>query len=235
MKRQAATGDVSSERINGWLTISSGMFGLVAIGCLLAAVTTRTTWNPSGRAYLLFRAHDVGVTLQFLLLIPLVVELKKGRQGITPAMNSRLIVLGIGSITLVALFLILGIWGAVNDMSYMLPQGVFGAWLLVMNVLFSRFLPRWLRVFGVVVALGLLSVGTVFPGLATFVYPNMWKIPAVSVENETFVHSGINRELHLVLAIGSLLGVFTLPAWTLLIGSNLLAKRRSDAKDPLSN
>lgn len=231
MKEQSAIGVSSSERVTGWLTVSSGIIGLIGIGFLLAAVMTRSTWSLSGHVYLLFRAHDVSVILQFLLLIPFSAELKNLTRGTHTAMNGRVIAWGIISVSFVALSLVLGIGKLVNDMFYMLPQGVFGAWLLVINTRFPGFFPRWLRVFGIVVALGLLSVGTVFPGLATFVYPNMWKIPAVPVNDEVFVHSGINHVLHIILAVGSLFGVFMLPAWTLLIGSNLLARGHSESAD----
>jgi hypothetical protein len=112
-------------------------------------------------------------------------------------------------------------------MFYMLPQGVFGAWLIIANFRLSGLLPRWLRYFGMVVGFGLVLVGTVFPGLAAFVYPNMLKIPAVSVADEAFQNTEINRILHLILSIGSVLGVVTLPIWTLLMGAKLL--KREDA------
>jgi len=230
MERQLVTGVASSIRRTGWLTVSSGIIGFVAIAFLIAAVTARTTWSISNHVYLLFRAHDIGVALQFLLLVPLARGLQKLSRRNHPSISNSAIAWGIGAIGLVALLLILGVGKVVNDMFYMLPQGIFGAWLILMNARLSGSLPRWLRVFGMIVGFGLLLVGTVFPGLAAFVYPNMWKIPAVPVDNETFQNTAINRVLHLILALGSLLGVVTLPVWTLLVGSKLLRAEHPDSE-----
>jgi hypothetical protein len=72
-----------------------------------------------------------------------------------------------------------------------------------------------------VVGLGLVLVGTVFPGLAIFVYPTMLKIPAVPQENFALQDTQINYVLHRILDIGSLMGVVTLPFWTILTGFQL--------------
>ncbi|MBB5055452.1 hypothetical protein HDF16_000121 [Granulicella aggregans] len=222
MSKTAFTGVAFPWRTRGWLAIASGVVGLIAFALLMAAVTSRTTWIPSGRVYLLFRAHDVGVVLQFILWIPLAFGLQTLSLQNAPSLSRGTITWGIAAISLVAVLLLLSVGKIVNDMFYMLPQGVFGAWLIVVNVRLSRLLPRWLRYFGIVVGLGLVLVGTVFPGLAVFVYPNMLRVPAVPVDDETLQQTEINRILHLVLAIGSLLGVVTLPIWTLLLGSRLL-------------
>jgi hypothetical protein len=224
MERQIVSGVASPMRITGWLTVLSAAVGLVAIVCLIAAVTARTTWSISSRVYLLFRAHDIGVVLQFILLVPLALGLQKLSRRNRPSISNGAIAWGICAISLVALLLLLGVGKVVNDMFYMLPQGAFGAWLIFVNVRLSSSLPRWLRVFGMIVGFGLLLVGTVFPGLAAFVYPNMLKIPAVPLDNETFRNTEVNRVFHLILAVGSLLGVVTLPIWTLLTGSKLLIK-----------
>jgi hypothetical protein len=177
------------------------------------------------RVDLFFRAHDAGVILQFLMMISLTVELGRLSQRNSPSLSQNSVVFGIVSILLVVLLLALGTLRLVNDMFYMLPQGLFGAWLALANVRLRSVLPPWLRYFGTVVGVGLILVGTVFPGLATFVYPSMWKIPAVSVDNDTFQDSVVNRIFHLFLYVGSLLGVATLPVWTLITGWKLLANK----------
>jgi hypothetical protein len=227
MAEQVSSKRVSSSQKTGWLTITSGVIGVVAFVFLIVAVTTRSTWILSSRVYLLFRAHDLAVVLQFLLLIPLVLRLQRLSRQNPPGIGRETVGWGIGAILLVALLLVLGVCKVVNDMFYMLPQGVFGAWLMIANFRLSGLLPRWLRYFGMVVGFGLVLVGTVFPGLAAFVYPNMLKIPAVSVADEVFQNTEINRILHLILSIGSVLGVVTLPIWTLLMGAKLL--KREDA------
>jgi hypothetical protein len=84
-----------------------------------------------------------------------------------------------------------------------------------------------------IAAFGLVLVGTVFPGLAIFVYPNMLKIPAVPVDNEVFQNTEINQILHVLLAIGSVLGVVTLPIWSLLTGAKLLGKEHAESPTTL--
>lgn len=224
MEQQLVSGMAPSMRKTGWLAVSSAVVGLVAIVFLIAAVTARSTWSISSHVYLLFRAHDIGVVLQFILLIPLALGLQKLSRRNHPGISNGSIAWGVGAICLVALLLLLGVGKVVNDMFYMLPQGVFGAWLIFVSVRLSSLLPRWLRVFGMIVGFGLLLVGTVFPGLAAFVYPNMLKIPAVPVDDEAFQNTEINRVLHLILAVGSLLGVVTLPLWTFLMGLKLLKR-----------
>jgi hypothetical protein len=160
----------------------------------------------------------MGVVLQFLLLIPFARGLQESSRENHPGMSSDVVAWGIGAVILVVSFLLLGVGRMINDMAYMLPQGVFGVWLILVNASRSSPLPRGLRVFGIIVGCGLVLVGTVFPGMALFVYPNMWKMPAVSVEDETFRNTVINKAIHLVLAIGSLFGVVPLPIWTMLAG-----------------
>ena len=147
MEKQLVTGIASSMRKTAWPTLSSGMIGLVAIGSLIAAVTTRSTWSISSHVDLLFRAHDIGVVLQFLLLIPFARGLQKSTRGDQLGINRGVVVWGVAAIILVALLLLLGVGKVVNDMAYMLPQGVFGAWLILINVLLSGLLPRRLRFF----------------------------------------------------------------------------------------
>ena len=229
MPQQGTSGMESLSRKTGRLAITSGVIGLVAFVFLIVAVTTRSTWTLSSRVYLLFRAHDLAVVLQFLLLIPVVLGLQKLSVQSPPGIGRKSVAWCIGALCLAAFLLVLGVCKVVNDMAYMLPQGLFGAWLIIANFRLSGLLPRWLRCFGLVVGFGLVLVGTVFPGLAVFVYPNMWKIPAVAVDDEVFQHTEINRILHLLLAIGSVLGVATLPVWTFLTGAKLPGKRRAES------
>lgn len=213
-------------RLNAaWFAIASGIIGLLALLLLLAAVTTRTTWVLSSPVYLLFRAHDIGAILQFLLMLPLAVELGRLSRRNAPGLSRSSVHFGVAAISLVALLLALGSLRIVNDMFYMVPQGCFGAWLCLANLRLRNILPPWLRYFGLVVGAGLILVGTVYPGLATFVYPSMWKIPAVAVADDTFQNSAANQIFHILLYAGSLLGVATLPLWTLATGWRLRANQ----------
>ena len=109
----------------------------------------------------------------------------------------------------------------------MLPQGVFGIWIIIACWRIQRIIPQWLKWFGIIVGLGLTLVG-IFPvGYAVFVDHVIFQIPAPSEEvmakipAETFA----NSLLHQFLYIGSFMGVLTLPIWTILIGVRLLRKK----------
>jgi len=230
MDQQGSSGMMSLSQKTGRLAIASGVIGLVAFIFLIVAVTTRGTWALSSRVYLLFRAHDLAVVLQLLLLIPVTHRLRKLSGQNPPDIGRKIDAWGIGALCVATLLLLLGVCKIVNDMAYMLPQGLFGAWLILANLRLSGLLPRWLRYFGMVVGFGLVLVGTVFPGLAVFVYPKMLKVPAVAVDDEVFQNTEINQILHLLLTIGSVLGVATLPIWALLTGAKLRGKE--DAGSP---
>ena len=210
----------------GWAAIASGVIGITAFGLLTAAVTTRTSWVPSDRIYMLFDAHDIGVALQFLLLIPAVFGLRSLSHQSPPGLGKATFATGKWAVIFVVLLIVLGVGGKiVSNGHYMVPQGVFGIWLIVVNWRLSRSLPAWLRWFGVVVGLGLALVGTCFVGLC-FVYPSMLYIPQPSMENIKEVNSVANTFIHQLLPYASYMGVATLPIWTILTGFQLLKKGR---------
>lgn len=59
-------------RSAGRAAITSGVFGIMALGILIVAVAYMVKWNPdlSGFVNRLFKAHHVGVILQSLFMIP---------------------------------------------------------------------------------------------------------------------------------------------------------------------
>src|SRR5262249_35739246 len=69
MDQHALVAVEPSSRIVGMAAIASGVIGIAAFGLLMDAVLTRVSWIPPARIYMLFGAHDIGVALQFLLLI----------------------------------------------------------------------------------------------------------------------------------------------------------------------
>ena len=109
----------------------------------------------------------------------------------------------------------------------MFPQGVFGVWLIVVSWRMQGLLPRGLRWFGMIVGFGLALVGTFPSGMAIFVpwytFGEPPAIPAVKPE----VSAGVNLAdniFHQFLWIGTLLGVITLPLYTILLGIKFLRK-----------
>ena len=107
----------------------------------------------------------------------------------------------------------------------MFPQGVFGVWLMVVSWRMHGILSRGIRWFGMVVGFGLALVGTFPSGMAIFVpwytFGEPTAIPAVNSEVSASVHLADNV-FHQFLWIGTLLGVITLPVYTILLGTRFL-------------
>ena len=134
MISQTSTTTVSPYRPAGWAAIASGAIGVIAYGCLMTAVTTRTTKIPSHVIYLLFNAHDAGLILQFILLIPVVFALYKLSQQDHPGMSKSVLWLGIGALSFTAFLLPLGIFNITSNGLYTFPQGIFGVWLIIICI-----------------------------------------------------------------------------------------------------
>jgi hypothetical protein len=226
MNESALIAVAPPDRRPGWAAIASGVIGIAAFALLITAVTTRVTWIPSERFWLLFGTHDVGVAFQFLLLIPALFGLRALSHQSPPGLGKAAFATGKWTLIFVALLVILGMGDKIiSDGFYMLPQGIFGAWLMMANWRLSGSLPRWLRWFGMIVGLGLALVGTCFVGLC-FVYPTQLYIPQPPMESFKEVYSVANTFWHQLLHFASYVGVATLPLWTLLAGFQLLKERR---------
>ena len=224
VKLFSATG--LSYRTAGLATIASGIFGILAFAALITAVITRTTMALTGQVLLLFRTHDVVVILQFLLMIPAVVALQKLSHKQLPGMSRATLAMGIVALSLTALFLIFIFPWIMSDGYYMIPQAMFGVWLIVANWQLTGILSRGIRWFGMVVGVGLLLVGIFEIGYAIFVDSIGLRIPAAPIEDlEIPVETTANIILHIILNIGSFIGVLTLPIWTIILGRKLLREK----------
>jgi hypothetical protein len=168
----------------------------------------------------LLRAHDVGVILQSIFMMPLVHALGDilGRRW--PNAQRTTVVAGIAALTLTILSLVLSIAGVLSGQLFMIWQGMLGAWLIVVCRLVSDTFSRGLRRFGTVVGVGLLIVA-VFPiGYLIFVDPHLGPVPW-DYEGPAGTEKA-NDILHTILGIGGFLGVATLPIWTALMGRRVL-------------
>jgi hypothetical protein len=166
-----------SYRNAGMAAIVSGVIGIAAFGLLMDAVYTRVSWIPPARIYMLFNDHDIGVALQFLLLISTAFGLKTLSSQSPPGLKKATFATGVGAVIFVVLLVLLGVGDKiVSNGFYTFPQGIFGIWLIVVSWRLSGSLPVWLRWFGMIVGLGLALVGTCFVGLC-FVYPSQLLIP----------------------------------------------------------
>lgn len=224
MIAQTFTTTASPYRSAGWAAIISGIIGFLAFGFLVAFLIPHLTAGLRGG--ILLRSHDVGVILQFLLLIPVVFGLHKLSYQRSPGMSRAMLVTGVGALSFTVLFLLLIFPKILNDALYMFPQGVFGVWLMGVSWCMKSILSRGLRWFGMVVGLGLALVGTFPLGCAIFVDINNLRIPAVKPEDlsgGTFA----DYVFHQLLWIGTIMGVITLPIYTILLGRRLLRERSS--------
>jgi len=157
----------SQYRYAGWAAIASGIIGYIAFGFLVAFLIPHLTEHLRGG--ILIRSHDMGVILQFLLLIPVVFGLHKLLCHRSPGMSQAMLITGIGALSFTILFLLFIFPEILNDTLYMLPQGVFGVWLIAVSRRMRGIFSRGLRWFGIVVGLGLALVGTFPSGEVIFV------------------------------------------------------------------
>jgi hypothetical protein len=214
-----------SYRNAGRAAITSGVIGIAAFGLLMGAVLTRASWIPPARIRMLFNAHDIGVALQFLLIISFAFGLRTLSRQSPPGLSKATFATGVGAVIFVVLLVLLGVGNKiVSNGFYAFPQGIFGIWLIVVNWRLSGSLPGWLRWLGMIVGLGLALVGTCFVGIL-FIYPAMAAIPPAPIESVKEVNSVANTFFHQLLFYSSFVGVALLPIWTILTGFQLLKKR----------
>jgi hypothetical protein len=209
-----------SYRSAGLYAIISGIIGVFAFGFLITYLTVRDK-NFAQSIYFL-RFHDVGAILQFLFLIPVVKGLYTLLKNQYLAVTQFSLVIGITSLLFTALFLLLTTPKIIADVLYLFPQGIFGAWLVFFNLHMKGVLSKGLRWFGIMVGVGLILAG-IFPvGYAIFVDTIILHIPAASDEAvQKIPDTTANMILHQIVAVGTLLGVVTLPIWTILLGRKL--------------
>jgi uncharacterized membrane protein YhaH (DUF805 family) len=209
----------------GWSAIVSGAIGILACGFLIAYLVLRNLGPDTD--ILVSRLHDAGVAIQFLLLIPVVYGLHKLSKQQSTGMSQATLYTGVSAILFVTLFLLLIFPKVVAEILYMFPQGIFGGWLMVICLRLRNTLRPGLRWFGLVVGLGLALVGAFPLGYAIFVDTIILQIPAASEEAVAKVPITLaNMVLHQILWVGSLMGVLTLPFWTILLGLVMLRESR---------
>ena len=212
----------TSYRTAGRAAIASGVIGILGIGSLLGYLTT--FGQDAQNVVVLQKLHDAFLILQLVFLIPVVIAFCKIMHGHSSYMLKTLLNFGIGALCFTILFLLLALPKILKDFLFMFPQGVFGVWLIIACWRLKGLIPQWIRWFGIIVGLGLTLVG-IFPlGYALFVDKIILHIPAPSDEMMEKIPSDTpaNIFLHQILWIGSLMGMLTLPIWTILIGIRLL-------------
>ncbi len=108
---------------------------------------------------------------------------------------------------------------------YAILSGIMG--IIAINWHRNTFISNALRIFGIIVGVGLLLIG-IFPlGFAIFISMDALRIPAAPMRE--FPQTMANNILHLIFFIGSFTGILTLPFWTLLLGKALLKQKNIPA------
>ena len=205
--------------------IASGVIGVLAVASLIGYLIFR---NPNyDLGILMERFHDVGVILQFLLLIPVAFGFYRLSHKLPHPISRYALNIGVGSLLLTSLCLLLIFFKITSDILYMFPQGAFGVWLIYVNIKLKRILSTALRWFGIIVGFGLALVGLFIICYVIFVSTAPLWIPVAPQEvQEKIPITSVNIFLHnYPLNIGSLLGVLMLPFWTVLSGISLQRKK----------
>lgn len=225
---------VSTFRSAGRAAITSGLLGIVGYAFLITAVITRTenALSLTSPTYIMFRAHDMSVILQFVFIIPVVYAFYRFSQLQTHGSGKLTLRTCVGAAFFTALFLVLGIFLLVSDGLYTVPQGIFGVWMIIVCQDKQNLLSKGLRWFGMIVGIGLLITGMFFPLYAIFVSTIILQISAADPSDQVNYpehFNWMNQNLHYLLDVGSVMGMLTLPLWTILIGRKILREKSVDA------
>ncbi|MEP7232072.1 MAG: hypothetical protein ABI691_17550 [Ginsengibacter sp.] len=207
----------------GWYAIISGLLGLIGYGFIIAFLISRSENN---NAFILMnRLHDIACAFQFLLLVPVVSGVHKLLKQTNYDSNQRILFIGIIAASATALCLLLIFPKLVSEIFYMIPQGIFGVWLIAFNWSNYKFISKGLRIFGIIVGIGLVVAGSFPIGFGIFVSMDALRMPAAPIRE--FPQTSVNNILHILFFIGSFTGVLTLPFWTIFFGKALLGKRKT--------
>ncbi len=198
-----------SYRTAGWFAIASGAIGIIAYIFSRGALLSRAS-------------HEVGVIVQFILLVPVVFAVFKLLRQRNPSLSGTTLYVGIGALFFIVLMVLLTFPKILVDDLYAIPQGVFGLWLIYVNWrMTSTPLLKWL---GMVAGLGLALVATFPVGYSILVDPEyIFHIPAIEA---TPHDTPANRLLHKIIWLGSLMYELPLPVWTMLFGIRLLREKK---------
>ena len=158
-----------------------------------------------------------------MFMIPVVFALHSLGGQRSPGVSRATAAVGVLALSLIVLFLLLIFAQALWDVIYMVPQGVLGLWLIVVSQLVSSELPRSLTRLGTVAGVGLVLVAAFPIGFGIFVDPIGFHgpIPFDYVPHQAHMANVI---VHIILLIGTFVGVTTYPIWATLLGRRLLRK-----------
>jgi hypothetical protein len=192
-----------------------GAVALLAAAALLAAVELRA-WRLAPRAItvLLFRWHDALLAIQSALLMPLALILS--RIATSESRRSAALAGVVVILSLIAVC-VLEALRSVNigpDTLYMLPQGVFGAWIIVVSRHFASRSPAVWRL-GLITGIGLVMIAGGLLTVLLYFGPAIFTGPIADPGPYAEL---VNRLAHYNLRIASYVGRLGFPIWVLLVG-----------------
>ena len=218
--RHAAATAKGQYRTAGKAAMASGVIGVLAFGSMSAAVSVRSAGIPPD---LLFRLNDAGVILQALLMVPVALALCRLSRQRPPAMGRAMLAFGIVALSLTVIWLALIFVHLAWDMVYTIPQGLIGVWLMLVNWRLSGVLGGGLRWLGMIAGFGMVLVGQFPISYVIVVEPMNYFVPVP--DDSPMVESTANNIIHLLLIIGSYVGVLPYAIWSMLVSRRLLRER----------
>jgi hypothetical protein len=217
-------GPMSRNRLAGRLAIISGLFGIAAFACLVAFLVMRPSEADQRASHILLRSHDAGIIIQSICLIPFTLVLDSIARQHSLRLSRVMVAAAITFLSLIVILLLLSFVNVVADVLYMIPQGAFGGWLIVVCRQNINGLPSGLRRLGMVAGVGLILI-SIFPvGYSLFVDPAILLGPIADDDPTPPGTDRANAIVHLALAIGTVIGCSTYPLWSALAGRWLLLR-----------
>ena len=215
---------LSGNRLAGRLAVISGVFGIAAFACLMAFLVMRPSEANQQPSHFLLRTHDAGIILQSLCLIPFVLALDAIVRQHSPGLSRGTVAAAVIFLVLIVVLMLLSFVNIIADVLYMIPQGALGVWLIVVCRQSANGLPSGLRTLGVVAGIGLMLI-SLFPiGYALFVDPAILHGPIADNDPTPPGTDRANSIVHMVLALGTLIGCSMYPLWSVLAGRWLLVR-----------
>jgi hypothetical protein len=215
--------DSSTAQRTGRLAVLSGVIGLVAFACLIAALAAPPPLPGSLRRETnYFRWQDAGVILQALTMIPVTLGVYRLTVARSPEWSRLCLILGLFAQAALITSSALIFTHTTADMLYMAPQGLVGLWLLLINRKRDGIISSSVAWTGRVAGTGLLLIGTGFVLYGAMVAPAVFVRPLSNGEIDAQSWTQANVIAHVGMAAGTLLGRAIYPIWAVLLGRRLL-------------
>jgi len=208
----------ATDRTAGWAAVAAGICGLAAFAFIVAALFIRSDAKRLGA--LMFRGHDAMAALQTFCMLAVVAALHSLANRWERPMPKLAYRIANAALVVLVFALLLTLAHVLNDMLYMVPQGIFGVWIVWLSSYLSGLLPRHVKWLGIVAGIGLILIG-IFP-IAFGIFVDAVVLRGAVPPDYKDVNSTANLLVHIMLAIGTLIGLPLYPLWSIAVGRTLL-------------